>query len=178
MPRSTLKQLFFASLALALASLAALGWVDTYLKTAASSLGVVSFELCAYQHSCDAIVASWQGVAAAMAAMSLGLDYLFMLVYPAAICFGLLLTSTRVPTWLRRATILAAYVAWLAGLADAVENYHLFQMLVGAEASLHAWPASVAATLKFVVLIPTLGLLLFNGAVVGLSRRSTALAAE
>jgi high-affinity Fe2+/Pb2+ permease len=107
-----------------------------------------------------------------MAGLSLGLDYLFMLTYPAAICFGLLLTATLVPSRLQRATVLAAYISWLAGAADAAENYHLFQMLVGAQESLHAWAASIAATIKFAVLIPTLALLLFNYLVFGIALRA------
>lgn len=172
MQRNTLKRLFWASLVLALISLVALGQVDSYLKTEASPLGVVSFELCAYTQSCSAIVASWQGVAQPMAGLSLGLDYLFMLTYPAAICFGLLLTATLVPSRLQRATVLAAYISWLAGAADAAENYHLFQMLVGAQESLHAWAAGIAATIKFAVLIPTLALLLFNYLVFGIALRA------
>ncbi len=172
MQRNTLKRLFWASLVLALISLAALGQVDSYLKTEASPLGVVSFELCAYTQNCSVIVASWQGVAQPMAGLSLGLDYLFMLAYPAAICFGLLLTAKLVPSRLQRVTVLAAYISCLAGVADAVENYHLFQMLIGAQESLHAWPAGIAATIKFTILIPSLGLLLFNSLVFGIGRRA------
>ena len=172
MQRNTLKFLFWVSLVLALISLTALFHVDSYLKTEASPLGVVSFELCAYTQSCSAIVASLQGIAQPMAGLSLGLDYLFMLTYPAAICFGLLLTATLVPSRLQRATVLAAYISWLAGAADAVENYHLFQMLIGGQESLHAWSASIAATIKFAVLIPTLGLLLLNYLVFGIAFRA------
>jgi hypothetical protein len=178
MHRNAFKWIFWICLALALGALAALGLVDAYLKTRASPMGVVSFELCAYTQSCAAIVASWQGVAQPMAGMSLGLDYLFMLTYPAAICFGLLLTSTLVPSWLQRTTVVAAYISWLAGAADAVENFHLFQMLVGAEESLHAWPASIAASIKFSVLIPTVALLLFNYLAFGITARSATMASK
>jgi hypothetical protein len=162
MQRDNIKWLFWLSFVLALASLASLGQIDTHLKTEASPLGIVSFELCAYTQSCNAIVASWKGDAQAMAGLSLGLDYLFMLTYPAAIFLGLHLTAAHVPSWLKNATLTAAYISWLAGVADAVENYHLFQILIGAQEVSHAWPASVAATIKFAVLIPTLSLLLFN----------------
>lgn len=143
-------------LVLALASLAALGLIDQHLKTAASPLGVVSFELCAYTDTCGAIVAGWVGNARLMAAMSLGLDYLFMVTYPATICLGLLLAVPRLATrWQRVATALA-WSMWLAGAADAVENFALFQMLLGQPVAAFQWTATVAATFKFVVLVPAL----------------------
>jgi hypothetical protein len=143
-------------LALALASLAALGLIDQHLKTAASPLGVVSFELCAYTDTCGAIVAGWVGNARLMGAMSLGLDYLFMATYPAAICLGLLLAVPRLPAHWRRAGTVLAWGVWLAGAADAVENFALCQMLLGQPVAAFQWTATVAATVKFVVLMPAL----------------------
>lgn len=147
---------FWLSLVLTAASLAALGLIDTHLKNSAAPLGVVSFELCAYQASCDAITASWQSAQTSMAAMSLGLDYLFMVAYPATICFGLNLCAPSLPGPLRRLALLLAWGIWLAGAADALENYHLFQMLTGHPTADHGWPATVAATVKFAVLVPAL----------------------
>lgn len=158
----SLRAAYWISLSLAAASLAALGLIDQTLKGPLTPLGIVSYELCAYTVNCADMVASWQGRALVMAAMSLGLDYLFMVAYPAAICFGLLICKASLPGgWQRAATWLAALV-WLAGLADAVENFHLFQMLTGQAISAHAWPASSAATFKFVLLVPAL--LLWIGA--------------
>jgi len=147
---------FWLSLAMATASLAALGLIDTHLKNSASPLGIVSFELCAYQASCDAITSSWQGAQKSMAAMSLGLDYLFMLAYPATIFFGLNLCAPGLPGPLQRLAMLLAWGIWMAGAADAIENYHLFQMLVGHAAADHGWAATAAATVKFALLVPAL----------------------
>jgi len=147
---------FWASLVIALAAFAVLCMIDIHLRKETSPLGIVSFELCAYQSSCEAITASWQGVTRSMVAKSLGLDYLFMLAYPAAICFGLLLFVSSLPGALQPITVLMAWGVWVAGAADAVENYHLFQMLIGRAAADHQWPATVAATIKFVFLAPAL----------------------
>jgi hypothetical protein len=153
---------FWLSLILSFASLAAMGIIDNYLKGESSPLGITSFELCAYQSTCEAITASWQGITQSMAAMSLGIDYLFMLTYPAALFFGLTLSSQNLPNALSRLSVFFAWAIWLAGVADAVENYHLFQMLIGHGVANHQWPATVAATIKFIILIPALLLWLIS----------------
>jgi hypothetical protein len=151
-----LRRWFWLSLAVATASLAALGIIDTHLKSSVSPLGIVSYELCAFQASCEAITSSWQGAQKSMAAMSLGLDYLFMLAYPATIFFGLNLRAPGLPSPLRRLALLLAWGIWVAGAADAIENYHLFQMLIGHATADHGWPATAAATIKFALLVPAL----------------------
>lgn len=157
-----IRMAYWISLAVAAMSLTALGLIDQHLKGPITPLGIVSYQLCAYTANCADMVASWQGHTLTMAAMSLGLDYLFMVAYPAAICFGLLVCAGSLSgIWQRLAMWLAA-VVWLAGLADAIENYHLFQMLTGHPLTDHAWPAAVAATLKFVVLVPALLLWLWG----------------
>ncbi|MFO1393529.1 MAG: hypothetical protein U1F09_07205 [Steroidobacteraceae bacterium] len=79
------------ALAFALVSFAALAAIDMSLRNPASPNGIVSFELCAYSGACRDIVAHWDPTTQLKAALSLGVDYLFMVAYPAAICFGLLL---------------------------------------------------------------------------------------
>lgn len=147
---------FWLSVIISFASLAPLGMIDSYLKNALSPLGIVSFEFCAYQSNCEPIVASWTGTAHSMAAMSLGLDYLFMLAYSAAICFGLLLAAPNLPSALQRLALLFAWGIWIAGGADAIENYHLFQMLLGQPVAAHQWGAAAAATIKFAIVVPAL----------------------
>jgi hypothetical protein len=144
----------------AAATLAALVAIDRRLEGPASPAGIVSFEVCAYRDACGAIVDAWPPDAQLMAALSLGVDYLFMVAYPAAICLGLLLLVEHVPERLKRFTTRAAWIAWLAAAADAVENYCLAQMLLTPTAREYAWPAATAATVKFVVLGGTLGWLL------------------
>ena len=67
------------SLMLALVTLGALALIDLHLRNAVSPQGIVSFELCAYTGSCRAIVEAWGPSGQVWAALSLGLDYLFML---------------------------------------------------------------------------------------------------
>ena len=162
MPHRTLRAIFWASLVLTLTSLIALAIIDEHLKTPASPLGIVSFELCAFQSACSVIPASWNAATKIYASMSLGLDYLFMLAYPATISCGLWLLVKKEPTPLRKPMMVMAYAIWVAGLADSVENYHLFQMLLGQPIVSHQWIATLSATAKFVCLVPALALWLFG----------------
>jgi hypothetical protein len=152
MTRDAARTGFNVALALALASFAALAAIDLSLRNPASPNGIVSFELCAYSGSCRDIIAHWDSTTRLMAALSLGIDYLFMVAYPAAICFGLLLVALKVPARLQPLTKRAAWAIWIAGAADALENYCLARMLLAPAAQQYAWPAAIFATVKFSVL--------------------------
>jgi len=157
MRRVLTRRLCWLSLMLAFVTLCAPIAIDLHLRNPVSPQGIVSFELCAYTSSCRAIVEAWGPVGQVWAALSLGLDYLFMFLYSATIFLGLLLIVAHVPERLKKFTLGAAWAVWGAGAADALENYCLTQMLVGPAADGYAWPASILATIKFVVLGVTLG---------------------
>jgi hypothetical protein len=159
-PLRFFKRLFWISLVLTVATLAALAVIDQHLRSPVSPLGIVSFEVCAYAGSCRAIVESWGPGGQVWAALSLGVDYLFMVLYPATIFLGLLLVVVHVPDRLKKLTRRAAWAVWGAGAADAAENYSLVQMLVSPAADGYAWPAAMFATAKFIVLGFTLAWLL------------------
>jgi FtsH-binding integral membrane protein len=158
--RELLKTLFWISLLLMLATLGALIAIDLHLRNAVSPQGIVSFELCAYTSSCRAIVEAWGPGGQVWAALSLGVDYLFMFLYPATIFLGLTLAVVHVPERLSKFTRGAAWAVWGAGAADAAENYCLAQMLLNPSPGAYAWPAALFATIKFIVLGVTLGWLL------------------
>lgn len=142
-------------------SLSALAVIDEAIKTAASPLGIVSFELCAYGRSCGQIVAAWSPHARLMAALSLGVDYLFMVAYPLSIFLGLWLVARRMPLPVAAVTHWVAWSAWIAGSADAVENYALARMLLDpTSVDAFGWLASGCATLKFCFLLLSLGWLI------------------
>ena len=153
-------RLAWLGLMLALVTLYALISIDLHLRNPVSPQGIVSFELCAYTSSCRAIVEAWGPVGQVWAGLSLGLDYLFMFLYSATIFLGLLLVVVHVPERIKMLTTGAAWAVWIAGAADALENYCLAQMLMSPAAGGYAWPASIFATVKFVVLGVTLGWLL------------------
>lgn len=149
MQNTCLKPLFWISLVLTLLSGAALAVIDPYLRIPTSPIGIVSYEFCGFQDSCRSMVEAWSPYQQLMTALSLGVDYLFMLVYPATICFALLLVAQQLSPRLQRSTRIVAWSAWVAGVADALENYCLAQMLLAPDVTGYAWPASMFATVKF-----------------------------
>lgn len=169
----TLRLAFWLSLALAVACMGVLAVLGEPLKLAVSPLGIVSFELCAYAGDCESIASVWRQQVPLHAAMNLGFDYLFMLAYPALITCGLLWAAGRLPSSLRRFSLVMVAAVWLAGGADAVENYHLFQLLMGQPAAAHAWPATLAASLKFALLLPAV-LICLVGVIAGRRRPANA----
>lgn len=144
------------SLALALVTFAALLLIDRHLHNDMSPQGIVSFEMCAYSSACRAIVEAWGPADRLWAALSLGLDYLFMPLYAAAIFLGLRVAAAGLPARLAALTRLVAWSAWGAAIMDAFENFALIRLLTAPEAMSHAWPASIAATVKFAILAVTI----------------------
>lgn len=158
-----LRMATWVSAIVALAALGVLAAIDRHLRGVTTPLGIVSYELCAYGGTCDAITASWQGRTRDLALFSLGFDYLFMVAYPAAISLVLWRVRMTLPPVLRGAVPLLAGGIWLAGALDAIENYHLFQLLAGGPGTRHAWPATCAATIKFLLIVPALAVCLVGG---------------
>jgi hypothetical protein len=146
------RRLCWISLVMTAATLCALVGIDLHLRNAVSPQGIVSFEVCAYTASCAAIVEAWDPGGQVWAGLSLGLDYLFMLLYAATIFLALRVSAKRLPETLRQATRHVAWLAWGAAAADAFENYALIRMLVAPEAMSYSWPAAVAATVKFALI--------------------------
>ncbi len=72
-----------------------------------------------------------------------------MPIYALALGFGTLLAAGRHAGWLRSLGAVAGYGAFAAALFDAVENYALFQVLMGAFGSSYPMIAAVCATVKF-----------------------------
>jgi hypothetical protein len=87
------------------------------------------------------------------AAFGLGLDYLFMPLYAIALAFGTLLAAQKRKGWFRSLGAVAGYGAFVAALFDAVENFSLWQVLLGASESSYPAIAAFCATIKFALII-------------------------
>jgi hypothetical protein len=147
-----IRYLFIASLLLTIICMASLSVLDAPLRNAISPCGIVSLELCAYSDSCKAIIHSWKPSVQLMAALGLGVDYLFLCAYSTAIFLGLLLLAKQAPSFARRAMVMAALFTWIAALADAVENYCLSQMLLGGDVDAFGRLGTFSASLKFIII--------------------------
>ena len=61
--------------------LLSLNMIDSSLKTAEAPNGIVSFELAMDSSSSQKMISSWNSEARLYAALSLGIDYLFLFAY-------------------------------------------------------------------------------------------------
>ena len=149
------KRLFFIFLFLTILLFAVFRVLDQPLRTSAAPNGIVSFELARTPEKAIQLLMSWESDPKAyeFAAFGLGIDYLFMPLYSLALAFGTLLASGRHGGWIKSLGAVAGWGAFAAALFDAVENYALFQVLLGAYRSSYPALAAFCATLKFGLLI-------------------------
>ncbi len=140
---------FWVLLAATLMVFAAISALDVPLHTSAAPNGIVSFELARNPATAQAILDSWGGSVRVYAGLSLGVDYLFMVLYASTIALGCVLVGTRLGGAAAR---LATWLAWaqvLAATLDAAENWALIRWLLGSRSAF--WPpvAAWCATVKF-----------------------------
>jgi hypothetical protein len=162
-----LRKSFFLTFLFLTIILFAIFWIlDQPLRTSAAPNGIVSFELAGTPLAAREITDSWKqlstllsatgrpnldivNAAYVFAAFGLGLDYLFMPVYALALSFATLLATQKHTGRIRLLLALAGYAAFAAALFDAVENYALFQILLGWVNSSYPEIAAFCATIKF-----------------------------
>ena len=166
-PRASRKRFFFICLALTLVLYVVFGILDAPLRSEAAPMGIVSFELAGTPQAAREITDSWKQMSLLLsatadrpnpyivntpyvfAAFGLGLDYLFMPVYALALAFGTLLAAQKHTGWIQPLAAAAGYGAFAAVLFDAVENYALLRVLLGAVESGYPALASFCAIVKF-----------------------------
>jgi hypothetical protein len=130
----------------------ALGAIDAGLKSSATPLGIVSFEFCGFTASCEQALEQWGTRGQALAMLSLGVDYLYLLLYPGLMALALYRWAPRHhPRWVAY-TRLTIGICPVISLADAVENYALAQVILHGSASGYGTLAGVAAVIKFTLL--------------------------
>lgn len=124
------------------------------LQTAAAPAGIVSFEFAGTLERAQQMLASWGQEQQVRAGLSLGLDYLFLLLYSTAIA----LASFRVAAgWRPHRPLLATagvwigWGQWLAAALDAVENVALIALLLGSQSATWAPLAWGCAAAKFAI---------------------------
>ena len=133
-----------------------LNMLDKPLKTASAPMGILSFELAHDFSNTQKILASWDFPAKYSAALSLYIDYLFLVIYSLFFAFSAFKIAGRLSEMKLRAAKIGVYIGWLqivAGFFDALENYCLIKLLFGSQNEIFSIFASYFATLKFSILI-------------------------
>ncbi|MFA5668098.1 MAG: hypothetical protein WC967_02565 [Balneolaceae bacterium] len=148
----------------------ALQIINSQIITDAAPSGIVSYELAYSQENFESIHQSWSEQQFRYAALSLGFDYLFLVLYPITIALGIVMLSNKLGYFK-----IGKALAWLvisAGVLDAIENYSLIQLLTS-HFELHwAHLSFWAASIKFTIV--GIGLLyLIVGVGISLARKSS-----
>lgn len=138
-------------------------WLSYYgsgLKTPAAPLGIVSFELCWTQDKADRILQGWRGAGVATAKSNLHWDFLFIPAYSTAIALLCGCAGTGAGASWRVVLVSLAWLQWGAAILDVIENICLLQLLKTGTANSPMLPiiASICAAVKFLIVIPGLGL--------------------
>lgn len=161
MPRPMLKRIFWLFLVLFTLTSVAMRAIDSGLRDSITPNGIISFEFCAYTSSCDSALLEWGAKGQALAMLSLGLDYLYLILYPGLIAICLWLITPRLPHNVLRLTKFMASSCLITSLADAIENYALIQVILNESAKDYGMLGAIFATIKFGWLAITLLWLLF-----------------
>ena len=117
--------------------LAAMLHLDQPLRTVAAPRGIVSFELAGSPAVAREIMASWGPEARRHAALSLQLDYAFIVAYALVLFLGCAGVAHQWPSsspLIRRLGFVLAGCQWLAASLDTIENILLQNILAGATA--------------------------------------------
>lgn len=134
--------------------------VSEPLYTAAAPQGMVSYELAGSQAQASRILESWSARAREQALLLQGLDYLYLVLYPAFLSLGCAHVARRLVRSASRLAALGRGLSWAvlaAGLFDAVENYALIEQLLSAPTERWAHVAWWCAVPKFTLVVLALG---------------------
>lgn len=172
--------LFWGTAGLSVLVLITLNLQGRPLVTDRAPAGIVSFELVGSVEGATAMLAEWGEQGRVVAGINLGLDYLFLLVYPIALGLGCLQIARRCQRlgekgrWMASLAGPLAWEAIFAGGLDAIENAALIQVLLGATDPV--WPqlARWMALPKFALVLLCLLYLLAGVvlAVIGMGKKA------
>jgi hypothetical protein len=145
-------RIFFPLLVLTLILMVVMNWIAISLETNAAPYGIISFELAGNAANSLYIIDSWDESALLHAAFSLGLDYLFLVVYSTTIALACIWAARILEFntwWMAVVGTPLAWGLWLAALLDGVENTGLILILFGSNAQFWAPIARWCAVIKF-----------------------------
>ena len=126
--------------------------------------GVISFELAKDLDCSEKIINSWNENAKLNMSLSLGFDFLFLLVYSSFI--ALLIFNINNKLWKSKPFYkvgkLLIYAIFIAAFFDVIENIALIKLLLGDLKQIWSSIAYYFATIKFIIVLICIIYLLFS----------------
>jgi len=130
-------------------------YLDSYLITEESPYGIVSFELAKDISKSTSIIDSWNDTARIAAGISLGLDFLFLLVY--SLFIAVLIGRLNNSLWKDRSFYAIGkfliLTIFIAAAFDSVENVALIKIMLGDGREVWSLIAYYFAFLKFIIIL-------------------------
>ncbi len=140
-------------------------YFDSYLINDISKNGIVSFELAKELSKSEAIIDSWDTTAKYAAGMSMGFDFLFLIIYSSFI--GLLIYNINQKLWKSRSFYLIGklmiWSIYFAALFDVIENIALIKLLLGDLYQVWSSIAYYFAMIKFIIIFSCIFYIISNG---------------
>ncbi len=118
--------------------------------------GIISFELAKEIDRSISIISSWDLNARINAGLSLGIDFLFLVVYAiffATACYLIAQKYVNKNNWMYKTGLLLAKLQFIAALFDAIENIALIKLSLGPNSSLFPSIAYYFASIKFTIIV-------------------------
>jgi hypothetical protein len=162
---------FLALLALVL--MATLNILGVPLRNDASPAGIISYEFAGSLPAAERILGAWGEEGRVAAGLNLGLDFLFLFAYGAAIALGCVIAARSLKDRSRILGAIGTILAWAviaAALLDVIENYALIRLLLGSGTGSLAAAARVCAAIKFSLVAVSLLYVVFGGVTAGIQR--------
>ena len=170
---SARKRVIVITLVMSAILLVALRTLDTPLRNNTAPRGIVSFELAQNYNASKQILDSWSAEAKVNAALSLGLDFLFLIIYAFFISFSCIQVGAALKDdhsiFLSVAVVLA-WAQFLAAILDAIENLALIQLLLNSSRKWLPYLAHWCAIVKFSIVAAGLIFILGGMLVMGLKK--------
>ncbi len=144
--------------------IAILKYFDSFLINDVCTGGIISFELAETLETAQAYLNSWDVTAKTAAGMSMGLDFLFPIIYTSFI--GLLIHKLNVRNWKNtpyfKVGNILIWSLFFAGICDYVENFGLIKLLLGSIEQFWVSLAYYFASVKFMIILVGIFYILVN----------------
>jgi hypothetical protein len=133
----------------------ALGYFNKPLVTEIAPNGIVSFELAKDINTSISIISSWDLNAKINAGLSLGIDFLYLVIYSiffATSCYLISQKYINKNNWMFKTGLLLTKLQFVAALFDAIENIALIKLLIGSNNGIYSSIAFYFASIKFLII--------------------------
>lgn len=152
-----------------------MGYLDSFLITEFSPNGIVSFELAKDISNSVQIINTWDTNARSVAGLSLGFDFLFLIIYASFIAWLIYLINDRLfikskNIFLKKVSILLPFIA---AFFDVLENIALVKLLLGDLRQMWSTMAYYFAIIKFGLLIVAISYILIGGLILAFRKKIT-----